>query len=709
MSLSTTADAACRRDGDSPVRERSPRSDAADPCPQGGALVLQQRGRGLRGASLQPPLRLRWGLLVGAVCVSGAPATACGAQGAADAAATHPYGMWSLVPPLVAVGLAIATQRVYWSLGLAVACGALLLEGGDPAAAIHRMAEGLLWRMLTDGDLLRVFACTSLLAAMVGVMHASGSMQALVDAIARWARTRRRGQVSGWLLGLVVFFDDYANSLLLGSTLRPMSDRLRISREKLAFIVDATAAPVAGLALVSTWVATEINYIGQGCAELGLAAAQYNAFELFVQSIPYRFYPLLMLVFVLLVAWMGRDFGPMWRAERRALDRAAAGPHEPRADGPAPEGQHCAAPRPPRALHALLSVIVVVCVVFASLVVTGRTSLAADGALSSDITLWECIRQGNSYRALLYGALAGLLTAMMLAVEGKRLSLQAAQAAALSGARTVLPAMAILWLASTIRVATEEPRLQRQGTFRDFDVVVEQDLQQRLRVELTHRVDGRTVSEVVEADDPAQLRRRSQLAAEACDALAAQQPTWTGGLGTGVYLAELLRGRLPVVLLPTVVFVLASGVAFATGTSWGTMGILMPLVVGVAYRLLAESGPQPAVDQPLMLAAISGVLAGAIFGDHCSPISDTTVLSSAASGCNHMAHVWTQLPYALLVGAVAVVCGTLPSGWGWPVWSCGLMLLAGSLLLVVVLYLLGRPVEPLARQEHPVDEPPSPP
>ncbi len=633
--------------------------------------------------------------LVGAATCWGCATTACGAEGAvhraADAAAAHPYGVWSLVPPLVAVVLAIATRRVYWSLGLAVACGALLLEGGDLAASVYRMAEDLLWNTLTDGDLLRVFACTSLLAAMVGVMHASGSMQALVDAIARWAHTRRRGQVSGWLLGLVIFFDDYANTLLLGNTLRPMSDRLRISREKLAFIVDATAAPVAGLALVSTWVATEINYIGQGYAELGLAAAQYNAFDLFVQSIPYRFYPLLMLVFVLLVAWMGRDFGPMLRAERRALQQGPAAPHEPLADAPPAAKGAAAGPIPGRALHAVVPVVVVVAVVFASLAITGRTALSADGALSPRTTLWECIRQGDSYRALLYGALAGLVVAMVLSVAGKRLSLPAAQAASLLGARTVLPAMAILWLASTIRVVTEEPRLRREGTHGAFAVVVEQDLQSRIRVEMTQQAQGRTVSEVVEAADRAELRRRSPVAADAFDALADQRPLRTGGLGTGQYLAELLRGRLQVVLLPTVVFVLSSAVAFATGTSWGTMGILMPLVVGVAYRLLGASGPAPAVDHPLMLASISGVLAGAIFGDHCSPISDTTVLSSAASGCNHVAHVWTQLPYALLVAVVAVVCGTLPSGWGWPVWTCALMLLAGTFLLVAVLYLVGRP------------------
>ena len=229
----------------------------------------------------------------------------------------HPYGWLSLLPPITAIVLAIATRRVLLSLLLGIFAGALLLAGGNPFAAIGDGLELHLWSALTDHDNLRVFAFTLLMGAMVGVVSRAGGMRGLVNAISPWAANRRRGQLVTWLLGLLIFFDDYANTLLLGSTLRPLCDRLKISREKLAFLVDSAAAPVAGLALVSTWVAAEISYVQDGLINAG--ADHINAFNLFVASIGYRFYVLWMLMFVPLIGWLGRDFGPMLRAERSCV------------------------------------------------------------------------------------------------------------------------------------------------------------------------------------------------------------------------------------------------------------------------------------------------------------------------------------------------------------------------------------------------------
>jgi Na+/H+ antiporter NhaC len=230
-----------------------------------------------------------------------------------------------LLPPLAAILLAITTRRVVFSLGSGVFLGALILAGGNPLLAVTTMLEDHLWTSLIDPGHLRVFAFTALMGAMVGVIHRSGGMTGVVYLLAPWARGRRSGQLTTWLLGLVVFFDDYANTLLLGTTLRPLADRLKISREKLAYLVDSTAAPVAGLALVSTWVAGEIGFIRAGFADLGDGVAEADAFRIFVATIPYRFYVLWALMLVPLVALLGRDIGPMWQAEQRASGGGAEG------------------------------------------------------------------------------------------------------------------------------------------------------------------------------------------------------------------------------------------------------------------------------------------------------------------------------------------------------------------------------------------------
>ncbi len=243
------------------------------------------------------------------------------ADTATASSAVHPFGWLSLLPPLLVIFLAIATGRIVVSLILGVFVGALISAGGNPLIAVAGALETHLWQALADPDHLRVFVFTLLMGAMVGVMHRSGGMHGLVDSLLRWVTSRRRAHLTTWLLGLIIFFDDYANTLLLGGTLRPMTDRFRISREKLAYLVDSTAAPVAGLALVSTWVAGEVGYIQAGLDELGAAADQLDAFGVLVATLPYRFYVLWALVFVALVGWTGRDFGPMLAAERRTLSR----------------------------------------------------------------------------------------------------------------------------------------------------------------------------------------------------------------------------------------------------------------------------------------------------------------------------------------------------------------------------------------------------
>lgn len=526
----------------------------------------------------------------------------------------HPYGPWSLLPPVVAILLAIATRRVVIPLLLGVFVGALILNGWMPHLAVAALFEDHLWPSLAAEGHLRVFTFTLLMGAMVGVIHASGGMHGVVNALAPLARNRRSGQLTTWVLGLIVFFDDYANTLLLGGTMQPLADRLKISRAKLAYLVDSTAAPVAGLAIVSTWVAVEVGYINEGFAELPSGGVQVDGFGIFIASIPYRFYVLWALALVALVAVMRRDFGPMLAAERLAQDSAV----HPRHD----VVSNCVEPKddiPQRWHNAVVPVVVVVAVVVWLLVATGAKKVAANPSIEPGF--FNYFANGASYVALVYGSLAGLLTALgWIGAQGIMNRAQF-QTAAFHGARQMLGALVILWLAWALSAMTRE-------------------------------------------DD--------------------------GCLQTGVYVSELLGPWVAAAWLPTIAFVLSSLVAFATGTSYGTMGILMPLVIRVTYRLLAGGEPSSLVaHDPIMIASIGGVLAGAIFGDHCSPISDTTILSSQASGCDHVEHVRTQLPYALLVAVVAIFFGTLPVGFGVSVW---LLMPLGIIALAVILLFLGKRV-----------------
>jgi Na+/H+ antiporter NhaC len=522
-----------------------------------------------------------------------------------DPNATHPYGWLSLLPPILAIGLAIVSRRVLLSLFSGVFVGALLYTGGDPLQAIPATMERYLWTSLSDGDHLRVFTFTLLMGAMVGVMQVSRGMQGIVETIAPWARSRRGGHIVVWSLGLIVFFDDYANSLLLGNTMRPLTDRLRISREKLAYLVDSTAAPVSGLAIISTWIAGEIGYIQDGFQQVGLGD-QVDGFAIFVATIPARFYVLWALLFVPLVGLLGRDFGPMLRAERSALagtDRSSRAGSSAAAKTEVGKWQ-----------NAIVPVLVTILVTLALILQTGQQTVT--GRAEESVSWMTAFGLGDSYLALVYGSLCGLISAICLPLGQRMLSWPEIREAAFQGARGVLPALAILCLAWAL-------------------------------------------SDVTSRD-----------------------------LGTGQFLGHLLQDTVSMTWMPTLVFLLAAFVAFATGTSWGTMGVLMPLVIQTCYQMSAEPSELSPHD-PLLLGTVAGVLAGAIFGDHCSPISDTTVLSSQASGCNHIAHVTTQLPYALLVAGVSVLCGTIPLGMGISAWW---LLPLGPIVLIACLLLIGRRV-----------------
>lgn len=523
----------------------------------------------------------------------------------------HPYGWLSLAPPLATVALAIATRRAIESLLAGVFVGALILTGGDPVAAAIDTLETHLWPALIDPFKLRVLGFTLLMGATIGVVNRSGGMHGLVGLVAPLARTRLRGQLVVWFTGLLVFFDDYTNTLLLGATMRPTCDRLRISREKLAYIVDSTAAPVAGIALLSTWVAVEIQFIQDGLNAVSAdKAGDLTAVGIFLGCLPYRFYIIQALLFVPLLAILGRDFGPMRAAERAAL-AAAEPPPEPAA-GAAPS-------RVSHWTNAVVPLGATLAVVLWLIVATGR---AACRAGDLPMTLRNVFGSADSVLALFYGSLVGLGLAVAVSVGRKLLTAEEAGDAAFAGVRSVLPALAILWFASTMSGMTAGGGDKTP-------------------------------------DDPYPLAGEQLYTGDFLQ----QQLLTTGQSEEGPSGGQRTLG----LWLPTAVFVLSSIVAFCTGTSFGTMGIMMPVIAPIALASLGPAAGATA-SEPLLMAAFGGVLSGAIFGDHCSPISDTTILSSQSSGCDHVAHVVTQLPYALAVAVVTIVLGTAPLAMGVSVW-----------------------------------------
>ena len=510
-------------------------------------------------------------------------------------------GFLTLLPALVAISLALLSRQVILSLFCGIWVGAILLHDLDPLRAFLRTTDTYLVGSLADDDHAHIVLFSLSLAGMIGVVMATGGMRGVVELVSRYARTRRSGQLSTWLLGCLIFFDDYTNSLLDGNTMRPFTDRLRISREKLSFVVDATAAPVATIGVISTWTAYQVGVIDDVLEKV--PGDHDPAYVFFLRSIPFAVYSFLMLLLVLLVGWPLRDIGPMRAAERRCRDTGAVLREgaRPLAEPDAERSNPSESPPPPRWINAALPIA---CLVFFTVL-----GLWSTGVEALDDTrapkLRDIIGNADSYRALLWSSLGASVVAILLGlVQRQRLS--TLLDSWVGGARSLVFALMVLVLAWAIS------RMSRD-------------------------------------------------------------------VGAGHYVASLARDVLSGELVPVIAFVTAGVIAFATGTSYGTMAILVPILLPLAFSL--SDG-----DEAVALATAAAVLGGSVFGDHCSPISDTTVLSSMACGADHIDHVRTQLPYALLVAAVSVPCYVL-LGFGRPWW---LVLPVGAGALVALFLLLSR-------------------
>ena len=533
------------------------------------------------------------------------------------------FGAMTILPPLVSIVLSFITRNVIVSLFLGTFSGCVILNlnGFNIFSAIFQGAIDFTYRaleVLSDPWNAGIILQVLVIGGVIHLVAKMGGAKAIAEALARKAKTVKSVQLTTWLLGLAVFFDDYANALIVGPIMRPVTDKLGISRAKLAFIIDATAAPIAGLAIISTWIGLEIGLIGDAFSSIGI---NVDGFSVFLQTIPYRFYNILILVFVFITAITLREFGPMLSAEkkaRKALKREALLERVEKLEKTHNELE----PKEGVKLSIWNAIIPIGTLVFSSLigfyysgyssVMNGADVVAKEIFINAPFSfsaIQEAFSNADASVVLFQGALLASLVAIIMSVCKKIFTISEAIETWIEGMKGLLITGVILVLAWSLSSVIKE-------------------------------------------------------------------------LETAAYLVSVLQFAIPKFLLPSIIFILGSIIAFATGTAYGTMGILMPLAVPLAYAI------NP--DMSFIVACTSGVLTGAIFGDHCSPISDTTILSSTGAGCDHIEHVRTQIWYSLFVGAITIIFGYIPAGFGVSIW---IILPAAIIALIAITFMVSKKIE----------------
>ena len=534
------------------------------------------------------------------------------------------FGVLTILPPLVAIVLAFATKNVIVSLVLGVMSGGFLLNlnGMNVFSALFSSFLDLVDRAIAAladpwnaGIILQVLA----IGGVINLVAKMGGAKAIAEALAKKAKNARSAHLITWASGLLVFFDDYANSLIIGPMMRPVTDKMKISRERLAFVIDATAAPVAGLAIISTWIGLEVGLIGDGFNAIGVEA---NAFSVFLNTIPFRFYNILILGFIVLTSIILKDFGPMREAELRARRGETKLASSKEIDEKISSEHSDLEPLPGVKLNiwnAIIPIgILIVGSLFAFYYSGYQTILSGDDATLielvknsplSFVSIREAFSNADASVALFQAALFAGIVALCMGVNKKIFTVSQGLEMWVDGMKTLVITCVILICAWSLSSVIKE-------------------------------------------------------------------------LGTAKFLVTLLSGSVPAFLLPSIIFVLGGIISFATGTSFGTIGILMPLTIPLAHSINPEMS--------YIVVSISAVLTGSIFGDHCSPISDTTILSSMGAGCNHIDHVRTQMPYALFVGAIAILFGYIPAGFGLPIY---LIMPVAFIVMFIGIQIFGKSVD----------------
>jgi Na+/H+ antiporter NhaC len=523
---------------------------------------------------------------------------------AAEEEVAKNYGFLSLLPPLVAITLCFITKQVLASLFIGIWVGATILIGWNPLSGVTKTL-GYIVENAADSWNATILLFDFVVGGLIGLICLSGGAQAFVKSVTNKVKTSRGGQVTAWLFGLIIFFDDYANSAIVGNAFRAVSDKLRMSREKLSFIVDATSAPVASIALISTWIGYQVGLIGDAIEGTSVAVTPYS---IFLHSIPYSFYSIFALILVLAIALSGRDYGPMLKAEYRTRTTGKVF-----ADGATPlsggSQLRMLENVPQKTMNMIVPLVALVGISMFGMWWTG-------GGTSAESFI-AAISNADAMTALLWGAFFAVIIAIiMYKVQGIG-TLADMMDAFIDGAKMMVLANLILLSAWSIGAVCDE-------------------------------------------------------------------------IGTAPYVVNAAKGVISPLLLPMVMFLICNLISFATGTSWGTMAIAVPIAVPLALAL--------GVPLPL---AISAILTGSVMGDHCSPISDTTIMSSMFSGSDHMDHVKTQIPYAFTASGVAVLA-YLAAGSGI---SVGLILPLGIILVGILLYLFSSISAKSAGISFPLPEP----
>ena len=531
------------------------------------------------------------------------------------------FGILTLIPPIVAILLAFITKNVVISLFIGVLSGGFILNltGFNVFGALTQAFLDFINRALNSlsdpwnaGIVMQVLV----IGGVINLVAKMGGAKAIAEALAKKAKTAKSAQLITWFLGICVFFDDYANSLIVGPIMRPVADKMKISRERLAFIIDATAAPIAGLAIISTWIGLEVSLISEGFESIGVEA---SGFGVFLQTIPYRFYNILILAFIVITIITLREFGPMRKAEISARKLKDLTNEEI-----AVTSSHMDELEPKEGVKlSIWNAIVPIGALIISAIVafyySGYSSIMAgdDIAIKAIVTnsplsfkaILEVFAASDASIALLQSAIFSTVVAIVMAVWKKIFTISEAIEVWIDGMKGLIITGVILILAWSL---------------------------------------GSVIKE----------------------------------LGAAEYLVEALNGAIPAFLLPSLIFILGAIISFSTGSAYGTMSILMPLAIPLAYKINPEMS--------FVIVSTSAVLTGAIFGDHCSPISDTTILSSMGAGCSHIDHVKTQMWYALFVAAITILFGYIPAGFGLPIY---IVLPMSCVALFIGVMIFGKKVE----------------
>ncbi len=477
--------------------------------------------------------------------------TAFAAETEGEAATPAMYGtFWSLIPPIVAIALALITKEVYSSLFIGILMGAIFASDFSFEGTMNHVLEGGVVSVLSDSYNVGILVFLVILGTMVCLMNRAGGSAAFGRWAARKIRSRVGAQLATIALGILIFIDDYFNCLTVGSVMRPVTDKHRISRAKLSYLIDATAAPVCIIAPISSWAAAVTGFVkGE------------DGFSLFISAIPYNFYALLTIVMMVSLSLMKVDYGPMAIHERNAalkgdLFTTGASPYDNESEKQAESNG--------KVIDLLIPIICLIVFCVIGMIYTGGFFSGADF-----ITAFS---NSDASVGLALGSFFGLIVTIILYMIRRVLSFKKCMACLPEGFKAMVPAILILTFAWTLKAMTDS-------------------------------------------------------------------------LGAGEFVKMAVKGSASsfMMFLPAIIFLIGCGLAFATGTSWGTFGILIPIVVDVFS----------ATSHELMIISISACMAGAVCGDHCSPISDTTIMASAGAQCEHVNHVSTQLPYAITVAVIS--------------------------------------------------------